>query len=206
MSISRSHNDVNRFVEHTDTVSEMPNQFGLFNQMGLFAEQGVSSTFVQFWKEYHTTSLLPSAPRGGRGFVKGKDKSADLFVLQTDFFKYFDHITSEDIQNYTQVSGTAEPLEETEANIVADKLLIGRQHFDQTIEYMKFAAATGIAVNPEGDVLADMFTEFNVTQDVINFDLGNASSDITKHVSDLKRTVAANLKMGRSLTDLILVV
>jgi hypothetical protein len=206
MAISRSHNDVNRFVDHTATVSEMPNLYGLFNQMGLFTEVGIRSTFVQFWKEYHTVSLLPSAPRGGRGFVKGKDKSADLFVLNTTFFKYADHITSEDIQNYTQVSSTEEPLEETEANIVADKLQIGREHFDQTIEYMKFNAVTGISVNPDGDVLANMFTEFGVTQDVVNFDLGNASSNITKHVSELKRIVAANLKMGRNLTDLFLVV
>jgi hypothetical protein len=208
MSISRSHNDVNRFVDHTATVTEMPNQYGLFNQMGLFSEQGIRSTFVQFWKEYHTVSLLPSAPRGGRGFVKGKDKSADLFVLNTTFFKYEDRVTSEDIQNYTQVSSTDEPVEETEANIVSDKLLVGRQHFDQTIEYMKFSAATGIAVNPDGDVLANMFTEFGVTQDVVNFDLANAASEITTHVSNLKRSVAANLKMGRSLgaNDLMLVV
>ena len=46
----------------------------------------------------------------------------------------------------------------------AQKLADMRAQVDQSIEYMKLQAVKGIMKTPDGSVIADMFTEFSVTQ------------------------------------------
>jgi hypothetical protein len=65
---------------------------------------------------------------------------------------------------------------------------------------MKLSAIKGVTVDADLNILADSFTEFGlnrVTDNlIVDFDLGNAASDIDGHIAKLKRAVAKGAKTG----------
>ena len=50
-----------------------------------------------------------------------------------------------------------------------------------------------------GKVVADMFNEFGVTQNVIDFDLGDNTTNVDGKIAELKRYIAKNIKQGGSI-------
>ncbi len=194
MAITRSLSNGNEVVDWTSEVNEMDNQFGLLNDSGLFTEQGTSQLSVLFDKNTQTNTLLPQVNRNGGAPVKGKDRQVDTISIALPYFLHQDYITPNDIQSQRQ-AGTPDSAE-TLANVIATKLTDMRTNADQTVEQMKVEAIKGISSDGYGNVIANMFDVFGLTQDVIDFDLGNAASDIDGHIANLKRTVAKNAKAG----------
>jgi hypothetical protein len=170
------------------------NQAGLIGGMNLFRTQGISQTAVVFDKSMNDTTLLPQVSRRGRETTKGNDRKVETFSLPLGYFKHSDYITPEDVQGW-RMPGTPDG-EESLANVRVQKLTDMRAQVEQTHEYMRLQAIKGICATPDGIVLADMFTEFNIVQEVIDFDLGTGTTDVNAKISQLKRYLQTNLKTG----------
>lgn len=204
MATTRSYGNGFQLVDWTDEILNLDNQAGLVGGLNLFRTQGISQTAVVFDKSMNDTTLLPQVSRRGRETTKGNDRKVETFSLPLAYFKHSDYITPEDIQGW-RMPGTADG-EESLARVRVQKLADMRAQVEQSLEYMKLQAIKGITSTPDGVVLADMFTEFGIAQTTIDFDLGDATTDVNAKISELKRSLQTNLKTGGVIRGINVVV
>jgi len=195
--ITRSLTNGNSVVDWTKEINTIPNQYGLFNGMGLFIGKGISTETVLFDKETSTTTMLPQTNRRVGSAFKNKGRTLETFSLALPYFKHEDAIFPTDVQGWRQ-GGTPDAAEDL-PNVRSDKMEDMRRNADQSIEYMKISATKGLTVDPEGNTLADMFTEFGESQKEIDFALGTATTSVDNKIAELKRYVAKNAKTGGAM-------
>lgn len=199
MPTVRSIENVNRMTDWTDEINEIENQYGFIKSQGYFNTRGTSQTSIVFDKNQHDITLLPQVSRSGRQSTYGKDRDVDTFSLPLAYFKHSDEITPEDLQGWRQAGES--DAEETLANVRLEKLTDMRLAADQTDEYMQLQAMKGIFKTPDGKVMADMFTEFNVQQKTVDFELGTTgtANNIDAKINEVKRHIAKNAKTGGAI-------
>lgn len=194
MAITRKLSNGLEVVDLTEEINEIDNQVGFVKSQNLFRTQGTSQNSIVFDKSINEITLLPQVHRGSRTKTYGKDRKVESFSLPLAYFKHGDAITADDIQGFRMPGQT--DMTETLANVRLEKLTDMRLAADQTDEYLQIQALKGIFKTPEGAVVANMYTEFGVTQKTIDFDLGNANSPIDQKISELKRHINSNVKNG----------
>jgi hypothetical protein len=191
-------------IEWTDEIINLDNQAGLIGGMNLFRTQGTTQTSITFDKSMNDITLLPQVSRRARETTKGSDRKVEMFSLPLGHFHHSDYITAEDLQGFRMPGTPASP--ETMANVRIQKLADMRARVEQTHEYMKLQAIKGICKTPDGVELADMFDEFNIVQQTIDFDLGDGTTDVNGKISQLKRYLQTNLKTGGVIQGINVVV
>lgn len=196
MAIVRTLTNGNKVTDWTEEVLEIDNQYGLINGMGLFRSQGTSQESVIFEKEYKSNSLIPQTSRRGKPHTKGQDRQADMFSLALPYFSTSEYITPSDIQGQRKI-GTPDAAQDL-ASAIAIKMEDMRVNIDQTKEYMKLKAIQGITIDPDGNEIANMFSEFGLTKTDFEMDwaLSDASTDVDQLIVSLKRALAKNAKTG----------
>lgn len=194
MPVTRSNADFNSTTEWTDSILEIPNQSSFIKSKGLFSEEFTNQEAILFDKIESEVTLLPSVNRRGGSPTSGKDDDVSTFSLPLAYFHDIDSITKQDYMGKRR-AGTSDE-QAIQAEVIAKKLVNQRRKVDQTHEYMYLQAIKGICKTPNGTVLADMFTEFNVAQPTIDFLLGTAGTNIDAKIGELKDTVTKNIKTG----------
>jgi len=159
--------------------------------------KSTGQTAIIFDVNKHNITLLPQVNRGDHSATQGKERDVQTFALKLAYFKHQDKLMTEDIQGWRQ---PGEEIQETLARATAEKLQDMRMAADQTSEYMKLQAFKGVFKTPEGTTVADMFTEFGVTQKQIDFVLGTTTTDVDAKIAELKRYIAANVKQGGAIS------
>lgn len=197
MAITRDVSNINRIIDWTQEINEIPNQFGWVKNQGIFNVRPTTQTAIIFDKNEAETTLLPQVPRGSRETTVGSPRNVETFSLPLAYFKHTDYITPADIQGHRMAGTPDQP--ETLANVRAEKLEDMRRAVDQTHEYMMIQALKGVSTTPDGVVLADMFTEFGVTQPTVDFDLGSNTTSVDGKIAEVKRGITANLRSGGTI-------
>lgn len=183
-------------TDFVDGITQTPLQYGYINSRNDFNMKATNQTAIVFDKDSSTTTLLPQVNRGDRASTQGKERVADTFALKLAYFKHEDRLTGDDIQSWRQVGKTDN---ETLARATAEKLADMKMAWNQTQEYMKLQAKKGIFKTPDGTVVANMFTEFNITQTSIDFVLGTSTTNIDQKIRQLKSAVAKNVLNGGAI-------
>lgn len=197
MSVIRDYFNSFKTSEMTDAINEIENQYGYINSRNYFNMKSTGQTAIIFDVNKHDITLLPQVNRGDHSATQGKEREVDTFALKLAYFKHQDRLTVEDIQSWRQ---PGQEIQETLARATAEKLQDMRMTADQTKEYMKLQAFKGVFKTPDGKVVADMFTEFGVTQKQIDFALGTAGTNVDDKISELKRYIASNVKTGGAIS------
>ena len=193
MPITRDPQDLNGIVDYTDEINLLDRQFMIFDD-SLFDIRQTSQKAVIFDRNETETTLLPAVSRGPKGSTYGKEDKVDTYSLPLAYFKHSEYITTEDIQSVRR-HGTPDSVETIDL-VRAEKLEKLRRQVDQTMEYMKLQAVKGVTKSPDGAVFADMFAEFGVSQDTIDFDLGTNTTDVAGKIRQLRRLLRENLQNG----------
>lgn len=179
-------------IDLTTEILEMDNQYGLLNDMGLFSGEGVETDSVTFDKEDTQIVLMNQTNRGGKP-VYGKDRNRTLHALPIPYYKRVDTVTVKDIRGQRRLG--SEDMEDV-ANAVAKKLTDMRMAADQTIEWQKLHALKGITLDSQGNTIANMFTEFGITQDSVDFLLGTAGTDVPAKIREVQTLAAKKARTG----------
>lgn len=183
-------------TDFVEGITTTPLQYGYINSRGWFDTKSTNQTAIIFDKDFSTTTLLPQVNRGDKASTQGKERAAETFALKLAYFKHEDRLTGEDIQGHRMVGRTDN---ETIARATGEKMTDMRLALDQTNEYMRLQAIKGIFKTPDGQVMANMFTEFGITQTSIDFALGTTTTDVDAKIGLLKRTVAKNVLNGGAI-------
>ena len=135
-------------------------------------------------------NLLPTLPPGSPGTVgtQGKRKVRSFIIP---------HIPHDDVVLPEEVQGIrafgSENQTEAIAGVMARKLETMRNKHAITLEHLRMGALKGQILDADGSVIYDLFTEFNVTQSAINFQLGTATTKVKIKCNEVLRTIEKNL-------------
>lgn len=197
MTMIRDYFNSFKNADFVDQIKEIPLQYGYINSLNLFGTRSTASRSIIFDKSETNITLLPQVSRGTHQATEGKDDGAKTFALPLAYFKRRHRLTADDVNDWRRVGATDS---ETLANATAEKLQAMRMQWDQTLEYMKLQAMKGVFKTPDGKVMADMFTEFGITQTEIDFDLGDNSTNIDEKIRLLKKAVSTSVKNGGAIS------
>lgn len=193
----RDYFDSFKLTDMSDAINSVENQYGYVNAQNYFQMRSTASTSIVFDVNTHNITLLPQVPRGDRSSTQGKERTVKTLALPLAYFNHKDRLTNEDIQDWRQPGSEDQ---ETIARATAEKVQDMRMAYDQTAEYMKLQAIKGVFKTPDGTTVANMFTEFGISQTEIDFVLGTSTTDVDKKIAELKRTMAAAVKTGGAIS------
>lgn len=177
-------------VPLTKAINDIPRVPTMIGDMGLFTNEPVDKTSVAIERQKDVLALVPSAPRGSPGVVKGVPR-ANVRNLNTTHLPQRVMVQAEEVQNLRAFGSETD--EQMAMARLTRKLAIARRDNDITIEYQRMGALKGQVLDADGSVLTDMFTEFGVTQTTFSMVLSNTATKVLQKVVALLRLVEDKL-------------
>ncbi|RYG38228.1 major capsid protein [bacterium] len=183
-------------VSLTGYVAKLPFKPTKITQLGLFREQGITTTTIAIAEDRGRLGLVPRSPRGGVGHQITQDRrKARSFIVP--HYKVEDTILADEVQN-VQAFGTDNRLLAIQ-DLVNRRQRTAADYCDVTVEYGRLGAIKGVIVDGDGSVVYDLFQEFGLTQTVETWDIETASTGVKLLCHGLQRTVQSAL--GGTVTD-----
>lgn len=169
----------------TDLIALAPYKPGRITELGYFDESGVSTTTVQIERTHGGLALVSNTPRGGIADNVNAEKR-DLTPFIVPHLPETATIYADEIQNLRAAGSETD--EETMTTYVAQRFATMRANLDATMEYHRINALQGKVLDANGtDVIFDLFTSFNITQQTLAMDLDNVATDVRARGIQAKR-------------------
>lgn len=182
----------------TAAINLIPNRYGRMEELRLFPAKPVRTRQIVVEEQNGVLNLLPSLPPGSPGTVgiRGKRKVRS-FVIP--------HIPHDDVVLPEEVQGLRAFGSETEmesiAGVMARHLETMRNKHAITLEHLRMGALKGVILDADGSEIYDLYKEFDITAKTINFELGNANTNVKQKCADVLRHLEDNLN-GEFMTGI----
>jgi hypothetical protein len=162
-------------VALTDAINVIPNMYGKTNELGLFTEKGVRTRTVIVDEKDGVLNLLPTRPVGAPGSeaIKSRRKVRSFVIPH---IPHEDAILPEETQGL-RAFGSENQLEALET-LVAERLETARRKHDITLENLRMGALRGEILDADGSVIYNLFNEFQIEQNVTNFQFSSAAFNV----------------------------
>jgi hypothetical protein len=166
----------------TASINDAPFVPGRIATLGLFAEEGVTTTTVQIERDGETLALVESKPRGGAGQIVVGTKR-QLIPFNTVHLPERATIFADEIQNL-RAFGSETELEAIQS-LIDKRLGKMRRQLDATHEFHRIGAIKGQVLDADGkSVIVDLFDRFGLKQQVLAMKLG-ADGSFRQKIQDL---------------------
>ena len=178
-------------VSLTKAIEDTPFVPGRVGQLGIFSEEGVSTTSISIEKVGSTVSLVPAASRGSSGRPMGNDKRQMLPFTATHLPQRAS-ILADEVQNLRAFGSESEV--ETAQRLMNRKLAKMRRDLDTTIEYQRIGAIKGSILDSDGATeLLNLHTAFGTSVTSHSLVLGTAGTLVRNKVIEARRKMEAAL-------------
>lgn len=189
-------------VDLTSAVRNIPIQYGTFNQLGIFTEEGVQSDVVMFEESTQNGALIVDRIRGEKNQVS-KDGTRKLHSFVIPHFPLDDYISPKDLQNKSAYDNFNE-VEQMDA-VMQRKLFRLRQNHDWTLNAARAQAIMlGTAYAPSGTVTQNWQTEFSVSRPSVDFVLGTAGTEVLAKIETVIQNVHDGMGGNGSFTSIVI--
>lgn len=178
-------------VSLTKAIEDTPFVPGRVGQLGIFSEEGVSTTSISIEKIGSTVSLVPAASRGSSGRPMGNDKR-QMIPFTATHLPQRASILADEVQNLRAFGSETEV--ETAQRLMNRKLAKMRRDLDTTIEYQRIGAIKGSILDSDGTTeLLNLHTAFGTSVTSHNLVLGTAGTQVRNKVIEARRKMEAAL-------------
>ena len=178
-------------VSLTKAIEDTPFVPGRVGQLGIFSEEGVSTTSISIEKVGSTVSLVPAASRGSSGRPMGNDKR-QMIPFTATHLPQRASILADEVQNLRAFGSETEV--ETAQRLMNRKLAKMRRDLDTTIEYQRIGAIKGSILDSDGSTeLLNLHTAFGTSVTSHNMVLGTAGTLVRNKVIEARRKMEAAL-------------
>lgn len=181
-------NDAFGVISLTTAINKLPYKPSKLGEMGLFAEEGVTTTSVMIEEKFGKLSLIPAEARGTLPTAKG-GTNRKVRSFPTTYLPVVAGIEADDVQGMRSFGSETEL--ETISEKVNDKLTEMRQDVEVTHEYQRIGAIQGIVYDADGSsVLYNWFEEFGIIEHEVEFDFTDpnsiklAAANVLRHMQD----------------------
>lgn len=184
----------------SDAIMEIPNEYGMLGNLGLFPEKGIRTTYVEIEKKEGYLNLIPTSARGGPAPEK-KRSSRSLRVMKTQFIQQNDTIKASDLQNMPGFGtpGSPEFMESFDTEL-GERLNELQRGYRQTHEFWRWGALQGDVLDADGTVLYNCYTEMGESQNDVDFKFGTTDSDTVMAASKASRRFMEKNLLGESMS------
>lgn len=201
MATTRDFQNPYLLTDLTNEIQIIPNTWGLVNQMGIFSDVAVAQNTVTLDKVNNTLALIGDSRRGTRDAVQGANESVETYAFNIPHFQIHDRIEPKDLQ------GRRRPGADGEADTLAlarmRKLERMQKQIGITKEYLAVQSIKGNLVTPNGNVVANYYTSFGVTQKSVDFVLGTATTKVGDKIEEVIAHIQDNLLTGDIVNDIV---
>lgn len=176
-------------AELGEAINVLPNMYGRVNQLNIFPVKGITTTVVAV-EEYHgSLTLLPVNPRGAPG-TAGTKKRRKLRTFAVPQINHMDGIEPDEVNGVREFGGVNQASLD---NLVNDKLSTAKSKHDITLEFMRMGALKGVVVDGAGVTVFDYYSEFGITQKVVDFAFSNVNLDVRSVCLSIPRWMEDNI-------------
>lgn len=183
---------VDKLTEAINLIPPLPSKLG---SLGLFSEKFLTTRTVLLEYKNQQFSLLTSRPVGAPPQYMTQDHR-NIRALVIPHIPVADVILPEDIQGVRAFGGDELA---GAAAVISERLEKIRKRFDLTLEWMRVGAIKGIILDGDGNTLLNLFTEFDISQQIVDFALDNTSTEVLAKCHVAKRIIEQNA-MGQLVT------
>ena len=202
MATIRSFDKPFEVVDLTEELNLIPNTWGLINEMGLFRTESVSQHTITVEATSGTLSVIGDQVRGARNLVN-KDDTRNIRAFSIPHFPLDDAISPQDLVG-KRAYGSDQA--DTEAAVVARKLeRIRRNHAVTTEAAKAYALTTGAIYAPNGTVVDNYYTSFNITRKEVDFVMGTATTDLTAKIEEVIAHIQDNINSGEVVNSVTVI-
>lgn len=174
-------------VSLTRSINELPRTPTRIGDMGIFREEGVTTTTVVVEENNGQIALVPETRRGAPGTVVKPEKRTARSI-SVGHIAVDDHIDADDVLGVRAFG--SESQEQVLATLVNNRLQKMRSYIDVTREYRRARALHGQILDADGStVLVNLFTEFGVSETTVDFAFGTATTDVRGRCMVVKRAI-----------------
>ena len=178
-------------VSLTKAIEDTPFVPGRVGQLGIFSEEGVSTTSISIEKVGSTVSLVPAASRGSSGRPMGNDKR-QMIPFTATHLPQRASILADEVQNLRAFGSETEV--ETAQRLMNRKLAKMRRDLDTTIEYQRIGAIKGSILDSDGTTeLLNLHTAFGTSVTSHSLVQGTAGTKVRNKVIEARRKMEAAL-------------
>lgn len=183
-------------IELTAAVNQVPFSPGRIGQLGLFEARGVATRNIAVESLSGSLSLIPDTPLGAPANQhKHNDRTARNFRIPHHPLE--DTILASEIQDVRVFGGTQ--LQGVQ-DVVNQRLIEMARKHDATLEYGRIGAIKGIILDADGSTsLYNLFTEFGISQDTVDFVLGTSTTEMLTKCYAVSRLIETEL--GQAVYD-----
>lgn len=167
-------NDAFTLAGLTAAVNNLPFKPGKLSAMGLFDEQGITTTSVTIEVQDDVLNLVPVVPRGASGAVNGKASRA-VHSFAVPHIPQTDTVLADSIQN-VRAFGSEDQLQSV-MQVINQRMATMRNANEYTIESHRVAAVQGKYMDAAGN-LQSIYTLFGVTETTVPVGLTVETTDI----------------------------
>lgn len=181
----------------TQAINILPNNYGRIEKLGLMPDKGVTTRTILVEEQNGKLNLLPTQPVGSPGTLGrvGKRKMRS-FVIP--------HIPHDDVVLPQEVDSVrpfgSDTGEQAVSKVINDKLQTMKNKHDITKEFLRMGALKGIILDADGSTLYNLYSEFGISPQSIDFGLSNSSTNVDSKCRDLMRYIEDNL-LGEVMTN-----
>lgn len=175
----------------TKAINDTPHMPGRLGELGLFSEEGISTTSLMIEREGTVLTLVPNVPRGAPAASKTGDKRT-MVAISTTHLPQTATVGADEVQGVRSFGSESET--ETIQNVVNKRLRKMRRDLDVTIEWQRMGAIKGQVLDADGStVLLDLYNTFGVSQTTHNMVLNNTATKVRNKVVEARRKMEAQL-------------
>lgn len=184
-------NDAFSVSSLTKAINDTPYMPGRIGALGLFSEEGISTTSLMIERQGTTLSLVPNTARGAPAAPKGSDKRT-MMSIATTHLPQRASVLADEVQGI-RAFGTQTELQ-TVQGIVEKRLAKMRRDIDVTMEFQRIGAIKGQILDADGStVLLDLNSTFGTTQGTKSLVLGTATTNVRNKIIEARRLVEVAL-------------
>lgn len=178
----------------TDSINRIPVMPTYLQQLGIFRERGITTTSIQIDSEDGLLTLVPNTERGAPGNQLRK-RGRKTRNFSTCHFPVEQTIMAAEIQNIRAFGGTELEGVQTRINSFYED---AANSLDTTIEYQRLGAVKGIILDADGStVLTNLFTEFGVSQETVDFALTTSGTEVEDKCREVNRLIREAIGGGQ---------
>ena len=172
-------------------ITALPHTPTRISKLGLFSEEGISTTTTAIEIDTETLTLVPAGVRGQPAVAGGKGKRV-IKNFTAVHLPQAGGINADEVQNVRAFGSESET--ETVMAKVNKELAKMRRRLDATIEYHRMGALKGQVLDADGSsVLLDLFQEFGVAQQTLDMALDVDATKVRNKTVEAKRKVESAL-------------
>lgn len=175
----------------TAAINDQPFAPGRIGALGLYSEEGVTTTSVTIEYNQGKITLVPVGERGKPLSPQPRD-ARKLRSFVVPHLKRDDTLMADTIQNLRAFGSESEV--ETAQAVINQRLARMNRDLDATIEFHRVGGIKGKILDADGtSVIYDLYQEFGITQKVISLGLANANTNVRNKILEAVRTAEEEL-------------